>query len=250
MDTDITSRRLTARRLLILTWLASGAALAAQSWSADVDSALEQAARDNRPVAVLISARAWCDPCTWFADNTLSSPQVRTALQDARLDGGGASGWITARIPDTDPAWQRWDIQRLPTLLYLSPGGEELARSTGAVTADTVVAQLRSVAGRFAGSSATPPATAADPGQAGTQYRINNGRIWNDGGGRWYTQDAGLPTELVEYDRDASFLYLQEQATGTLLAITVAEEVAPSLWRWNAEQRRWQEIGPLQPDGR
>lgn len=246
------------RILITLVLLASSVALGAQTagdagageaWAGSLELALEQAARDNRPIAVLITAGSWCDPCTWFADNSLASPQVRTALQDARLRGTGDAGWITARISDTDPAWQRWNIERLPTLLYLSPAGDELARSTGAVTADTVVAQLRSIAGRYAGASATNPA-AADPGRAGTQYLINNGRIWNDGGGRWYTQDAGLPSELIEYDRDASFLYLQDPATGTLLAITVAAEASPSLWRWDVDSRRWRELGALRADTR
>ncbi|MFO8043668.1 MAG: thioredoxin family protein [Alkalispirochaeta sp.] len=224
----------------------------AAQWASDVEDALRRAESTGRPAVVLVTGGAWCDPCTWMEDNSLTSPEIRARLEDE---------WVALRIPDTDPAWQRWDVERLPTLLYLDPQGQEVRRTVGAVTADSILRTMQEVRREVMlsasedevddgedGDDGGQPAVASVTGlQTGTRYRIASGTIWNDGGALWFTEDAGLPPRLEEYDRDEAFLYLRDGSSGTLLAITVAEDVAPSLWRWDQNNRRWRELGELQP---
>ncbi len=226
----------------------------AAQWASDVDESLRRAESTGRPVLLLVTGGAWCDPCTWMEDNSLTSPQIRARLEDE---------WIALRIPDTDPAWQRWEVERLPTLLYLDPQGQEVRRTAGAVTADAILRTMQEVRREVMvsasqeevedgevenGEERDQPAVATVTGlQTGTRYRITSGTIWNDGGALWFTEDAGLPPQLEEYDRDEAFLYLRDGSSGTILAITVAEDVAPSLWRWDQNNRRWRELGELQP---
>jgi len=214
-----------------------------------VEDALSRAETTGQPLIILVTGGAWCDPCTWMEENSLTSPELRRRLQES---------WIAVRIPDTDPAWQRWDVARLPTILYLDSQGEELERTEGAVTADSLVRTMTQVRRELAlgtddgdddadGTPAAAEATIATGLQTGTRYGIGSGVIWNDGGALWYTEDAGLPPRLEEYDRDEAFLYLRDGSSGTILAITVAEDVPPSLWRWIQSERRWREIGELEP---
>lgn len=222
---------------------------ATAQWENSVEDALSQAESTGKPILLLVTGGAWCDPCTWMEENSLTSPELRARLQEE---------WIALRIRDTDSAWQRWDITRLPTMLFLDPQGQELGRATGAVTADSLVRTMTQVRRELVLGSDTAGDTAGDEDsptevanvttlQTGTRYRIGSGIIWNDGGALWFTEDAGLPPRLEEYDRDEAFLYLRDGSSGTILAITVADDVPPSLWRWNQSERRWGEIGELQP---
>lgn len=246
-----TSQHRTHPMLLSATLLVALAALVvtpvAAQWETDVDEALRRAESTGRPVVVLVTGGAWCDPCTWMEDNSLTSPEIGSLLREE---------WVAVRIPDTDPAWQRWEVERLPTLLYLDPQGQEVQRTVGAVTADSIAQTMNEVRRELVLSGA-PDGEQGDDGeqtavaavtdlQAGTRYRIGSGTIYNDGGALWFTEDAGLPPRLEEYDRDEAFLYLRDGSSGTILAITVAEDVQPSLWRWNQNDRRWNEIGTLE----
>ncbi|MEX2442764.1 MAG: thioredoxin family protein [Alkalispirochaeta sp.] len=237
-----------ARRLLSVTLLLIVPAAVTAQWETDVEEALSRAESTGRPLMVFVTGGAWCDPCTWMEDNSLTSPELRSRLRDE---------WIAVRIPDTDPTWKRWNVQRLPTILYLDTQGQEVERTVGAVTADTLVRTMTEVRRELAmvgtrdgegdaGGEESSVATVTGL-QMGTRYRIGSGSIWNDGGALWFTEDAGLPPRLEEYDRDEAFLYLRDGSSGTVLAITVAENVQPSLWRWNQSDRRWLELGELQP---
>ena len=242
--------------LLLLVAAGAGAQTGgADAWRGDLESTLERAATTGRPVAVLVTAPAWCDPCTWLEENTLTSPQIETELRE---------GWLTARVADTDPAWEQWGVERLPSLILLDSQGEEIGRTTGAMTADAVVQAMRSArTGRDGFEDETAAAEdgsveGASPGEStgsvstderslrGARYRLDSGTIWNDGGAQWYTEDAGLPPRLVEYDRGEAFLYLQDQTSGTILAITIMPDTDPSLWRWDQDGRSWVEIGALE----
>lgn len=224
---------------------------AADAWDMPVAEALDRAATTGRPVAVLITGGAWCDPCRWLADNTLTSPQIETET---------AGRWHRARLSDTDPAFAEFEVERLPTILFLAPDGTELSRTVGAVTVDTVVDEMQRVRQRRAeaGGGGTDEAVDASAGVAapgatgadairGREFRIAAGTIGNDGGATWYTQDAGLPPRLEEYDQDEAFLYLRDESSGTILAITVVDADRPALWRWDTVERTWVEVGDLEP---
>ncbi len=202
-------------------------------WLNDPRAALDQVQREERPVLLLITGGVWCDPCRWFEENSLS---------DAGLTALIRSGWIAVRISDTDPAAAEWNVQRLPEVILLRPDGTEIERMSGITPATLLRERLI--------ASAAPAATSADNGRRdnlrNAVFRIGAGMIWNDGGAMWFTQDAGLPPRLEEYDRDDDFLYLRDRPSATVLAITVSEDMPRRfLWKWDREIGDWTEIGPL-----
>lgn len=210
-------------------------------WMDDVDAALEEAGETGKPVLLLVTAGAWCDPCVWFDENALEEESVRSLV---------AAGFVPVRILDTEPGWESYGVQRLPTVVILESGGEELDRIDGVVTADVLRSTLAPLA---AGGSpaATGRRTALDAVDSlrGAVFRIgSSGTLWNDGGANWYSQDAGLPPRLDEYDRDEVFLYLRDRSSATLLGVPL--QVPPRgtpgvLWRWNLEGRTWEEAAEL-----
>jgi hypothetical protein len=242
-------RKRPALALLFLLVVAVG--VSAQS---DVlDAALRRAVQDDKMVLALVSADTWCDPCNWFEENTLTAPQVQAELRER---------WVFVRILDTGSTASRWDVERLPAIFILNEAGETLREVYGAVTADTLVQEMTSVweaaadargrADSGGDARSDGAATAASPGvdlrREGVTYRLvpGTGTISKRSDGRWVTTDAGLPPLLTEYDRDEAFLYLQDEISGTILALTVAPDVAPSLWRWDTGERSWLEIGGLE----
>jgi hypothetical protein len=188
-------------------------------------------AAQERNVILVITGGAWCDPCTQLEQNTLSNPRLTREI---------AQDWTIVRVSDVDPAAEQWNISRLPTVLLLGPDGSLLDRATGPITVETLVARIEGV------SSRTDPARPDDREADAVVYRLGEGRLWNEGGARWFTEGLGLPAELREYDRDEIFLYLRAEGGGTLLAVSVGENVQPRLWRWSAERGTWNEVGALQ----
>jgi hypothetical protein len=221
-----------------------------------LEAALRRADQDEKMVLALVTADVWCDPCNWFEENTLTAPQVQTELRNH---------WVFVRIPDTDPTATRWKVERLPAVFILDARGDTVRQVYGAVTADTLVQEMTSAreiavadadASGAAGSTSTrnssgdPSDTSprSDIDRDGITYRLapGTGTISKRQDGRWVTTDAGLPPLLTEYDRDEAFLYLQDQSSGTILALTVAPNASTSLWRWDTGERSWIEIGELE----
>jgi hypothetical protein len=254
--------------LLLLT-AAHGAR--AIPWLDSLDSALAESQQTSRPVLLFVTGGAWCDPCVWLEENSLATDSIRSLVR---------VGFVPVRLLDTDPGWEQYGVRRLPTIVVLSSDGSELGRVAGAATAEMLQAELAPLASArqpasSAGSVAElpsldtgPAATTAttdatgDPPQPvppqraegehlrGAVFRIGDkGTLWNDGGAFWYSQDAGLPPRLEEYDRDEVFLYLRDRASATLLGVPVARtgrEVFSVLWKWDVETRRWEEAAELE----
>ncbi len=235
-----------ARRVARLAMLAVSMAAYAQhspavEWVAGLDRSLEAARRDGRPVVVLVTARVWCDPCSWLEVNTLSAPDVQRELADH---------WIAVRILDTDATWQRWEIDQLPAIVILDSDGNVLERLSGSISAQSLLTRLIGARERTSGAVGDPGEAAERTGDYGDDvrgavFRIGAGTLWNDRSGAWYSQDAGLPPRLDEYDRDAAFLYLRDESSATILAISVDAGAERTLWRWDQQRRAWTEVGPL-----
>jgi thiol-disulfide isomerase/thioredoxin len=197
-------------------------------WNTDPDEAFEIAREEGRPVLLVITGGVWCDPCRWFDENTLGDPALVALVR---------SGWVPLRLMDTDGAAIPWSVQKLPTVIMVEPDGREIERFSGMTPATVMRERL---------ISSAPSGGGRRDNLNGAVFRIASGMIWNDGGAMWYTQDAGLPPRLEEYDRDDDFLYLQDRPSATVLAITLARDAETrSLWRWDRQTGDWVEVGPL-----
>ncbi len=209
------------------------------TWRTDSEAALAEAQQRGTPVLVLVTAGAWCDPCVWLDENVLDRPEVVSLVN---------AGFIPVRIPDSDPGWRHWEVQRLPSMIILGSDGEEMRRIRGAVSSQVLLSALAPLAGSGRRSAAVPSENdATRDGLRGAVFRLGVvGTLWNDGGAIWYSQDAGLPPRLEEYDRDETFLYLRDVASATLLGVPVEPPAqrgaVQTLWRWDLQARRWQEL--------
>lgn len=235
--------------ILLLGIIAAPSRLGAISWTDDVNVAMHEAEQAGKPVLLLVTAGTWCDPCKWLEDNTLSESSVKSLVN---------AGFVPVRLLDTEPGWERWGVRRVPTILILDAGGEELARIPGAITAAVLQERLAPLAASLMHDPATVRRIETEPVEPdmvldtlrGAVFRIGSaGTLWNDGGANWYSQDAGLPPRLEEYDRDDTFLYLRDRTSGTLLGVPLERPRrggrAP-LWRWNLDARDWEEAAVLE----
>lgn len=233
-------RAFPARFLLAVLLSSLSVSVSALSWVEDIDTALTESEKTGKPVLLLVTGGIWCDPCNWLEENTLTQASIASLVR---------AGFVPVRILDTDPGWDSWGVERLPTLIVLDSRGEEITRLTGPVTAQV----LREALAPHAASLESPQrerTVSALEALRGAVFRIGTvGTLWNDGGANWYSQDAGLPPRLEEYDRDDTFLYLQDRGSATLLGVPLERTPrggSAVLWRWSLEQQDWEEATSLE----
>lgn len=200
------------------------------TWQRSLAEAQLESRENGRPVLLLVTGGIWCDPCVWLETNVLRSSAIAERI---------TRSYIPVRLLDTQSEARAVEVDRLPTLLVLDPAGNERLRLDGALTARTLDNELRLVAERIA--------TTAEPGMRPegerdlfdrARFRIGSGTLWNAGGGRWYSEDAGISPQLDEFDRDEEFLYLMDGSSGAVLAISIPDE-GGTLWRWDRREETW-----------
>ena len=153
-----------ARPLAALILLLIALPASAQSpWHTDYDAALAESRRTGKPLLLDFGAK-WCGPCQTLEKQVFPDPAVRQLLTrdyvavKVNCDEG-------SRIAD------QHRVRSLPTLLVLSPGGQEVARRSGSADARDIAHWLNQHMARGAAAT-TPPrrptvSVAADPWAAG-----------------------------------------------------------------------------------
>lgn len=204
-------------------------------WETDLESAITRAGEEEKPIFLVITGGIWCDPCNWFAENSLNDPELVATVN---------RNWIPLRLLDIDPTVSRWNETTVPAVLLLNSNGDEIGRIVGNNTAEVVTRRLVATRGDNTPALGQPD-DQAESDLVGATFRIGTGTIWNDDGGKWFTEDIGLPFELEEYDRDSAFLYLRDPRSATVVAITVSPAEDRFLWRWNRDENSWDEVGAL-----
>lgn len=109
--------------LLLLFCACDDAPLAPPTvWHTDVDTGLAAARKHNARGVMVDVWASWCAPCKQLA-RAYDTPVMRRAL----------AGWVRVRVDVTHPTdatdafMERWQAGT-PTVLFLSPDGEVLAR--------------------------------------------------------------------------------------------------------------------------
>src|SRR5688572_5013528 len=111
---------------------------APQGWE-EGPAALDRALASGAPVLLYMSSE-WCPPCRALEANLLSKQAFRDAtrgLYRVRVDGDADGAQAIA---------ERFEAQAYPTLLLLSPGGQELFRAHHAVSLEELGPALAAAA--------------------------------------------------------------------------------------------------------
>jgi len=106
------------------------------------DAALQRAREGGRPVMIDFGAE-WCAACKELERDTYVDPTVvseATRFVNIKVDG-------TNEVDAVEALYQRYGVQGLPTVAFISSKGEVLAdpRVTGFLRADKFLAELRKV---------------------------------------------------------------------------------------------------------
>jgi hypothetical protein len=204
------------------------------AWRLTEGEAASEAAMGGIPMFVLITAGDWCDPCRWLNSNTLRDAPVARVINNS---------YIPLFYTDGNPEASRYRADRLPTIVILDSEGSELDRVSGAVSSSML---LTTLAAHVSGESANwSPVAAADKSLSSAVFRLGNvGTLWNDGSDRWFSQDAGLPPRMEQYDQDDTFVYIRDRGSATLIGIPreTASGATTTLWQWDVQRREWRQM--------
>lgn len=103
--------------------------LAGMTWSRSLETSLQVAKQENKPVAIYFWA-IWCQYCARFQTDTLGNPQVKPMLENDFV--------LVAMDLDIDRnVAQKYGVSYPPYVLFLDPDGNILDRISGAVDAGT-----------------------------------------------------------------------------------------------------------------
>lgn len=135
--------------LLLAVWIALPSAQAREGirWVPLSERALDAAAAERRP-AIVEFAADWCLPCLEMKRTTFVDPDVaRTAEHFATFVAD-----VTESSPRSDALLGEFRVVGVPTIIFYSPKGAEVARLVGFVDAETFGGTMRRVLASAAGT--------------------------------------------------------------------------------------------------
>ncbi len=123
------------RLLLSLILLAASTAFAADDWQTDYKAALEQAAKENKPVLLDFTGSDWCGWCIKMVKDTFSQPDFKSFAKKnlilVELDFPNNKPQ-SAEVKKQNEALQaKYGVEGFPTLILLNSQGKEIARNAG-----------------------------------------------------------------------------------------------------------------------
>jgi thioredoxin 1 len=95
---------------------------------------LEEANKQNKPVFVEFYA-SWCAPCKVLDKEVFNAPEVAKFINENYV-----SVKITTESEDGKAVAQLYNVESLPTMLFLDKKGNELKRMVGTTTTSRFIA--------------------------------------------------------------------------------------------------------------
>lgn len=131
--------------MCIVPWVLAAAVAAAFAgeitWTTDIKGALARGVAEKRPVYADFWA-VWCAPCKAMEETTYRNAKIVTAMER----------FVPLKVDqDVQPVFcERHEIEALPTAMFLDGEGRELARLSGLLKPDELVARMNTVSEGYA----------------------------------------------------------------------------------------------------
>ncbi len=143
----------------LLTGIATAALIApaaqAANWGTNLPAALKQAGETGKNVFVIFTGSDWCGPCIALKNNVLSKADFAAYADEnfvlVELDFPRSKPMSAEQKAANSQASEKYGVKGFPTVLVLSPEGEELARMVGGVS--DLAALKEKLAGATGGES-------------------------------------------------------------------------------------------------
>jgi protein disulfide-isomerase len=123
------------RLLLSAIVLAASTAFASEGWQTDYKVALEQAAKENKPVLLDFTGSDWCGWCIKLEKETFSQADFKKfsekSLLLVELDFPNSKPQSDEVKKQNKELQEKYKVEGFPTLVLLDSKGKEIARNTG-----------------------------------------------------------------------------------------------------------------------
>ena len=205
---------MTVRERLMPTMLRAVLLLAALSptgafdWAETLDTGVALAAARSEPLLVVVEGPVWCLQCS-DAVGQLEQERLTGRLDDI----------VAVRVADEAAIVERFAVRRLPTVILLDSGGNEIGRMLYQQSDDALIDFVRQ----------------NKNGASGQIVRIGTTRLHRSSEGVWHLSEPYPVGAFHQYDQDETFWYLRHE-NATILAVA---KDASAIWSWDHGAETW-----------
>lgn len=115
--------------------LAASTVFAGEGWQTDYKAALEQAAKENKPVLLDFTGSDWCGWCIKLDKETFSQPEFKKFAEKnlilVELDFPNNKPQADSVKKQNAELQAKYGVEGFPTLVLLNSKGKEIARNPG-----------------------------------------------------------------------------------------------------------------------
>jgi len=115
--------------------LAASTVFAGDAWQTDYKAALEQAAKENKPVLLDFTGSDWCGWCIKLTKETFSQPEFQKFAEKnlilVELDFPNNKPQPDSVKKQNAELQAKYGVEGFPTLVLLNSKGKEIARNPG-----------------------------------------------------------------------------------------------------------------------
>ena len=123
------------RLILSAIVLAASTVFASDGWKTNYKSALEQAAKENKPVLLDFTGSDWCGWCIKLNKETFSQSEFKDFAKKnlilVELDFPKSNPQTAEVKKQNEELQQKFNVHGFPTLVLLNSQGKEITRNAG-----------------------------------------------------------------------------------------------------------------------
>ena len=177
-------------------------------WAETLDTGVALAAARSEPLLVVIEGPVWCLQCS----------DAVVQLERERLTGR-LDDIVAVRVADDAAIVERFAVRRLPTVVLLDSGGNEISRMLYRHSDDSVIDFVEQNRDAVSGQI----------------VRIGTTRLHRSSDEVWHLSDPYPVGAFHQYDQDETFWYLRHE-NATILAVA---KDGSAIWSWDHGAEAW-----------